>query len=287
MGTVTHAFTLPLADLPARNLFQGADVAVDPRDSTLYLFQAQAKHTGPGDVENLAVHRYSLSSTLQPTYLDTMVGKTFGHVQSLHVRISAAGNPWVWLGAQRYDGDHHAVGYDLLRVRHRRGIVTRTSEDVRRIWTGSGSVQAVSCPDWTVVLRRPGSDTETYEWHSEKELVTRRKSDPRPTPADRITVPRGTTTYQSAAAAGAFDDARRLLRLNGATENHSVVTSWSKSWPGVAGPSVVDVTHAAPAGLKVTSEEPESVFFVDGVAYVGKRFNSTAKRVVAYFRLEL
>lgn len=287
--TVEHAFSLPINQLPARNLWQGADAAVDPRDGRLYLFQAQAKATGPGDVEDLAVHRYILAAPvgapMKATYVDTMIGKAFGHVQSLHVRISAAGNPWLWLSAERYDASHHSAGYDLLRVRHRRGSVTRTSPDVQRVYTGPGSVQALPCPDWSVVLRRPGSTTEAYEWHSEADLVKRKASDPRPTPLDSVTVPRGATTYQSAAALGSHLDARQIARVNGATEDRSLVTSWAKSWPGAPCPVTVDVTAAAPPGLTVTSEEPESAFFIGDRLYVGKRFNSTARRVVAYFRV--
>lgn len=283
-ATVVHAFSLPLGDLASRNLFQGADVAADPRTGALSLFQAQAQATGPGDVEDLALHHYRLDAKLQPTYVDTMVATAFGHVQSLHVRISAAGNPWAWLGGERYDTKHRSAGYDLLRVRHRRGIIDRSSADVERVWTGPGSVQALPCPDWTVVLRRPGSATETYEWHSEAALVGRKETDPRPVPVDSITVPRGDTTFQSAAAAGAFDDlaGHQLARLNGATEDPSLVTLWTKGWPGVQ-PVVVDVTAAAPPGLTVTSEEPESALRIGGRWLVGKRFNSITHRVVAYF----
>lgn len=288
MVTVEYGFSLPLGPLESRSLFQGADVAADPRDGRLWLFQAQAKGGGAGDIEDLALHRYSLSlagggAPAAATYADTMIGKALGHVQSFHVRISSAGNPWVWLGAERYDSRNKSAGYDLLRIRHRRGIIARSSSDVQRVWTGPGSVQALPCPDWTVALRRPGADSETYEWHSEPALIGRKETDPRPRPAETITVARGATTYQSAAARGAWDDPRQLVRINGATDDRSLVTSWSKVWPGLPGPFVVDVTAAAPPGLTVTSEEPESAFFVGDQLYVGKRFNSSTRRVVAYF----
>lgn len=298
MPTLEHAFSLPLDALPSRSLFQGAAVARDPRDGQLYLTQAQAKATGPGDVEDLALHRYCLDGTsvgtligCRPAYVDTMIGKTFGHVQSLHTRISAAGNPWHWLGAETYTAAHKSNGNQVLRVRHRRGTITRTSPDVQRIHTGPGSAQVVPSEDWTIVLRRPGKTTETYEWHAEKALTGRLPGDSRPTPADIVTVPRGSTTYQSAAALGSFSDARAITRVNGATEDDSLATTWQKVWPGKRAaetmPEEANVTAAAPPGLKVTSEEPEAAFYFGGQLYVGKRYNSVGRRVVAYFRVEI
>jgi hypothetical protein len=284
-ATVRYAFSLPISELPAKNLWQGGDVAVDPRDGKPYLFQMQAKDTGPGDIEDTNVHRYSLSEKAGflsgASYLDTMIGKGFGHNQTLKTRISSKGNVYHWLGIESYNSKNQSTGTALYRVLHKRGIVTKA--DSNRIYTGSGSVAPISCPDFKIVLRRGSADTETYEWFDEKTLIDRAESRlvsglipvGRPLPTTSITVPRGNTTYQTSAASPVEGN---LVRFNGATEDRSILTAFSPQWV-----STLDVTNTAPPKLVVTSEEPEISFWYKGVLYFGKRYNSTAKRVVAYF----
>jgi hypothetical protein len=276
--TIKYAFSLPLGDeLTSKALWQGADASIDPRDGKGYLFQMQAKATGPGDIEDINFHRYSLTEKngllTGATYVDTAIGKGFGHLQTLHTRISSAGNPYHWFGMEMYDKKNQATGTLLHRVMHKRGILQRS--DAELIYTGSGSVAAISCPDWAIVLRRSG---ELYEWHREADLVKRTAADTgRPLPSNSIKVPAGNTTYQTAAASPFGGN---FVRFNGATEDKSIITAFSAQWS-----AQLDVTAAAPAGLTVTSEEPEILFWYKDVLYFGKRYNSTARRVVAYFSI--
>ena len=269
-----HAWTLPLDKLKFKSLFQGATIAIDPSTKREYLFQAQAKATGPKDVEDLYISRFELTPT-GLVYLDTLIGKKFGHIQTLHVRISALGNPWMWIGAEQYDTAGKVTGTQAYRVLYRGGrTATLQDKDSIRIHTGKGSVNVISSPEWKVWLRRAGSSVETYELFDEKTLTNWVSDTERPIPLKTIVVPRNKTTFQS--ACGTEDE---ILRVNGATENSSILTS--SLFPDVE----YDFTSAAPPGLRVTSEEPEAVFIYNGKAYVGKRFNSVKNRVVAYFRM--
>ncbi len=277
---VTWAFNLPLgSELESKALWQGANAAIDPRDKKPFLFQMQARGTGKGDIENMNFHRYGLTEKNGllngAKYVDTLIGKSFGHPQTVKTRISAAGNPYHWVGVESYDSNNKTVGTDLCRVLHKRGILDRSAAP--RIYTGSGSVSALSCPDWDVVLRRRSGDFETYEWHKETELTKRTAKDKdRPKPYTSITVPVGSTTYQTSAASPIPGN---IVRFNGKTEDPSLLTAFSGQWM-----SQLDLSSLVPMNAGYTSsEEPEIAFWYKDVLYVGARFNSTARRVVAYF----
>ena len=272
---IEHAFSLPLESLTFKSLFQGAAIAVDPRDNKLYFWQLQAKETGPGDVEDIYAHRFALDLVKGvATKKDTMIIKRAGHVQSLRVRISVLGNPWLWMGTETYDSNGKTTGSVVHRIMHRRGTVTLDgkTKDVDRVYTGSGSVQVIGS-EKNIWLRRP-STPEVYEEHDEDVLRAWKSGSARPKPLRTVTLVRGKTTYQSSCATPDGE----ILRVNGATENASILISSQRA-------GEVDFTLAAPVGLKVTSEEPEAVFTWKGQAYALKRFNSVDRRVVSAFKI--
>lgn len=275
---VTHAFTVPLTSLASRSLFQGATVARDPRDKKLYFWQLQVKEVGPGDIEDVYAHRFLLDLAKGVlTFKDTMIIKGAGHVQSLRVRISALGNGQLWMGCETYNKKtHKTTGTVLYRIMHRRGTVRLDgkSKNVEKIYTGSGNIQCVGSENpKTVWLRRPSSP-EIYEEHTETTLRSWKPGKTRPRPIRTVKMSRGKTTYQSSCVSPRGE----VLRINGATENSSLLTSSQRL-------GLLDFTSMAPPGLKVTSEEPEAVFTIDGVIYVLKRYNSVSRRVVSASRV--
>ena len=300
-GMITKSWArLPIDDDPekSRANWQGATYAKNPKTGQGWLFQAQVNKTGPGDVEDLWIHRFSVSGN-KLTYKDSMLIKRAGHAQTFHVRISIYGNPWVWVGVERYS-KNKTVGTDLYRILYRRGRVTTASKDFQRIYTGPGSVNAISSPsdpkNTTVVLRRPESKTEVYEWHSEDTLRKWKSKTARPKPVFAMRVPREGGTFQSAAAVGNFRNAKTaavIYRVNGATTQTPKVRVF-QAVPGLRGVfnklagykprTIWNVASWAPtfAG-RITSKEIESIFQgPNKKPMVGFRFNSTARRVVGY-----
>lgn len=272
-ATVTHFADLPIdTAYKSRALWQGAAYAKNPLTGAEYLFQLQAQQLDEGDVEDTWIHRYSLKGSV-PTYLDSMRGRRFGHCQTVHVRISALGNTRLWLGVETYDAKLKKTGTKVWQVLYRKGEIRR-SDKHRYIYTGKGSAAPIPSPAGYVWLRRP-SDPEVYEKHREKDLLAHRSTIDRPKPLLTIKAPRADGTYQ-----GACGSADTVYRVNGATEQPSILSAFTVD--GQVGR--LDVTAAAsPAAGKVTSEEPEGVFYLRGKLTVGKRFNSVRRRVVALF----
>lgn len=276
-----------------RDLWQGAAWARHPvtRVEYVHVMQAQPSAKAGDDVEDTYVHRYRVTST-GLRYEGSMRCDGFGHCQTIHVRISIKGSHWVWVGAETYKaGD--STGSELVRALWRRGRINRASKNVQRIPTGSGPVGAVGSEDWTIVLRRPGSTVETYEWHSETSLRRHTSRAVRPRPTASLTVARGPGTFQSACATGTYKDAAkvgRVYRINGNTDQASVVHEFRVGAGIIRAADKarqalgrLDVTKTAPPGVRITSEEGEAIFVRAGRLVVGKRFNSVARRVVAFF----
>ena len=277
-----------------RDLWQGAAWARHPVTRVEYVYQLQAQPSSRGgdDVEDTYVHRYRVTGT-GLRYEGSMRCSGFGHCQTAHVRISVKGSHWVWLGAETYDRAGDSTGAELVRALWRRGTINRASKNVQRIPTGPGAVAPVGCDDWTIVLRRPSSSAERYEWFSESALRRHKSRTVRPAPTASLIATRGPGTYQSACATGSHKAAiasGRVYRINGSTDQASVVHEFRAGAGQVrladrarAAVGRLDVTKAAPAGLRVTSEEGEAVFVRAGRLVVGKRYNSVARRVVAFF----
>ncbi len=133
-ATVTHIGDLPLTTAyrtpgsdRARALWQGATYAVDPRDGVQYLFQIQAQPYR-ADIEHAWIHRYQVTGNpdtgpLTTVYVDSMRCLKFGHLQTLHVRISRLGNVRVWVGVETYDKRGKKTGTKVWRVLYRKGDV--------------------------------------------------------------------------------------------------------------------------------------------------------------------
>lgn len=280
------------------SLFQGCAYAEDPRDGRRYVFQLQAARTGPGDVEDLRVHRFQYHDNMAPnpilTYLDTQTIVGGGHVQSAHVRISAQGNPYAWLGLEEYDRDGKQQGASLYRVRYRPDVwdltsptrvvkTSRKSSTVQRVYTGPGTVMAVGCPDWTIVLRRPGAEADVYEWHQEWNLLARQRDyrgsrRPAPTYAVRVPKEQADDDYQSALAQGKYNaDRRRVYRITGA--DRILVRD---SLDG----KTLDLTEQAEQLLGVDHVEPEGAFTLDGHLHVAVQTDSVARRRITYLPLK-
>lgn len=281
---IEHAFLLPLDQLQYKTLFQGAAVARDPSSGKWFLFQLQARPTGPGDVEDSYASRYLLDlKAAKLTYIDTMIVKRAGHIQSFRVRISMLGNPWLWMGTEVYDEKNNSAlsGYLPMRIMYRKGTVELdgTSSNVERLNTGPGSAQIIGSEDpKTVWVRRP-TTPEVYQEYAEDQLRAWNDCVAGPTqPLRTITMTRGATTYQSACAT--LDG--EILRVNGGNTE-------TKNDPSIMFSSLlsntIDISKVAPPGLKVVEEEVESVFTIEGQAYIGKRYNSPANRVVSFSRV--
>lgn len=276
-ATVTHQADIPITTAyPSRALWQGAAWAKNPLTGTEYLFQMQAQETVEGDIEHTWIHRYQWTgSTL--TYLDSMRGLKFGHLQSLHVRISALGNPRIWLGVEIYDDRHLLTGTKVWRLLYTPGDVKRSGKH-ELIYTGKGSAVPISSPPGMIVLRRPSADHEVYEWHDETALRKWRSTIDRPKPLRTVTAARSDGTYQSSCASK-----DTIYRLNGSTDDASTLSQFTAD--GRVGR--LDVTAAtSPAAANVTSEEPEGVFFRGRQLYFVKRMNSVRRRVVSLFTVE-
>lgn len=297
--TFTHWLTLPIDNDPlkSRTDWQGATIAVHPRSGAVYLYQMQVNRTGPGDVEDIWVHVFHITGGKAVFKFSTVV-KRAGHVQSLHVRISVHGRHWAWMGCENYV-KNKTKGGSLWRLRLRRGTVKLgSSSECKKIIAGPGVAQAIGCfdgagkSDFTVVLRRPESLTEVYEWYNESDLINWRDPKKKPPVRAWIRVLREGGTYQSACATGTWKTAARnglIYRINGKTEQRTTVRRYS-----VAGIKKIlaktrlngklkdrywDITNYAPAhAVPVTSEEGEAIMDSPWGILAGKRANS-AKRL--------
>lgn len=280
------------------SLFQGCAYAEDPRDGRGYVFQLQAVRTGPGDVEDLRVHRFKMHPFATQPLLEYVATQTIvggGHVQSAHVRISAQGNPYAWLGLEEYDRDGNQKGASLYRVRYRPDVwdltsptrvvkTSRKSSAVQRVYTGPGTVMAVGCPDWTIVLRRPGKAYDLYEWHQERRLLdpkvqrAGRTTCPMPVYAVRVPKAQADDDYQSALAQGKYNaDRRRVYRITGA--DRILIRD---SLDG----KTLDLTEQAERLLGVDHVEPEGAFTLDGHLHVAVQTDSVARRRITYLPLK-
>lgn len=298
---LSHWMTLPIDEDPFKSkaMWQGATFAKDPVTKKLYLFQAQANPTGPGDIEDTWIHVYEIDK-VTPIFQYSMLIKEAGHVQSFHVRISAKGRPWIWFGAELFDKRHRTQGYSVYRALVRRGRIYLNSENVQLICTGEGSAQVVglrqdSYKNATIVLRRPTGSTETYEWHSETILKAWKPGKIRPKPYARMVVLKSGGTYQSACAIGDYLMAKvgngLIYRINGATDQRTTVRCFKLLAPNALGVTgrkgvILDITNYAPAeALPVTSEEGEGIFVGPTGICVSKRANSTRRRSVFIGRI--
>lgn len=270
---VVHFANAPLSQWKKKNLLQGCAWARDPKSGKDYLFIAQAQSGGAGAVEDAIFHRHVLTGD-KLTYVDTMVGRRFGHPQSFHVRISKYGNPYIWGSIQQYRNNRRN-GAKVARFPYKgnRTITSATHGFEYMSGLSGHTLAPVSCPEWKIVVRRAGAVSDTYTEYRERDV-----RNGHPKALRSFTRLRGSGTYQSSAA-----DADQVIVIKGATTQHHMV--YQHRWSGRAY-SKRDVTHLrAPTGPN-TSSEPEAVAKIRGDWYIGKRFNSPAHRLYAIFSLE-
>lgn len=277
---------LPLSSLAKKTHFQGAAWAKDPKTGDDWFFQMQANPVGPGDVEDLLVHRYRLNGDTL-TFVDTMYGKGFGHVQTMKVRISAASNPYLYIGLEVYNSSHVQTGNQLFKVKYRKGTIDRKADGITRWYPKAGTavLGCVDSPDWTIVLRRPYSTSETYEWYSENDLLDSTSSKPAQ-PRQTMTVSKSAAVFQTACATGKYSDTDvSIFRFNGAaTDNPQWLTQFRPKQPDVQ----IDLTDIVTGSGGGTVEEPEALLTVRDELWVGKQTSPyTSSRIVAYMPLDL
>jgi hypothetical protein len=272
---ISHAYSMPVMSWPSNHsLLQGMAYAKDPNTGKEYLFVGKAQTGGDGDIEDSYYHRHVLQST-RWVYLDTMVGKGFGHPQNFHVRISAAGNTWLWASVEQYSGTKK-TGVRPARVLWRKGTVTKSDKNFEYMPnpTGSWSVLSTFTADGParVAMRRGQTLTETYEWHDEAAL---KNGIWKPLKSfKRLKTP---GLYQTAAA-----NVDSVVVFQGSTSKKHVVSRYN--WAPKPLLKVDLTTLPAPTGPN-TSSEPEGVAYIRDAWYVAKRYNSTERRQYELFKL--
>lgn len=266
---------LPISTLTSKTYFQGAAWAKDPVTGREYVFQLQARPTGPGDVEDITVHRYELAAG-RLTYRDKMVGKGWGHCQTVKVRISAASNPYLLLGWEDYDAAGVQVGSHVVRCRYRAGTTqTREYADAQPVWLADPWTLPIDCPDWTVAVLHNRGETETVEWYDEVELLAATLEQPA-TPRHSITFPKPGLVMQGMCATGTFDRPADVWRINGMSTDQQHLYRFPARGEGWQS---LDVTNAVNGNTD--AEEPESVLRIGADLWIGKQTTPASRRILA------
>lgn len=277
---VVQQINVPIRKLAKQSHFQGAAWAKDPNTGEEFVWQMQAQPVGPGDVEDLYVHRYSLKGGVL-TFVDTMVGKGWGHCQTVKVRISAASNPYLLLGWERYDPKtFKQVGQQVFRVRYKPVVTDRNYAYATRVWINSAWVVPLDCPDWTIATRRSAGTSEVYEWWDERELLAATEGK-WAKPRAAITIPK-VTAYQGACVSGTAAAPDSVFRINGALDTPASL--WQYKATGDPN-SCIDLTNVISGNAD--PEEPECVFHVGEDLWVGKQTSPVSRRILAYVKLDL
>jgi hypothetical protein len=274
--TISPGFSLPVAKWPSNHaLLQGFAYAKNPTDGREYLFVGKAESAGDGDLEDSFYHRHVWRGGAW-VYLDTMQGKLFGHPQCFHVRISAAGNTWLWASVEQYSGTRK-TGVKVARLSYRAGVVTTKDKSLTWMNTGTGSWQVLSTytPPKTparVVLRRGKTLTEVYEEHDEAKLRSGLNE-----PLRKFTRVKLPGTFQGAGASH-----KSVCTVQGSTsKTHNVYRyDWSARLA-----EKINVTPLKAATGPNTSSEPEGIGVIQGAWHVAKRFNSSARRQYETFKI--
>jgi hypothetical protein len=273
---VAHFADAPVKEWAKRNLLQGMAYAKDPTNGQEYLFIAQARSGGAGRVEDSLYHRHLLVDG-KLDYLDTMVVRRLGHPQNFHVRISVRSKPWVWGTATRYLAGRR-VGTRVARFPYLPGTAGTDLPGFTYIEGLPGnSLSPISSPytqgRGRITVRRARALTETYTEYREADLLNGR-----PRALRSFSRKKGPGVYQSSAASP-----DEVAVFKGATEQKH--TLYRYAWDGQLLADPVDITRVlAPTGPN-TSSEAEAVAFWDGALFVGKRYNSTDRRIFAIFRV--
>lgn len=273
---LAHFADAPVQEWAKRNLLQGMAYTKDPTTGQEYLFIGQAQSGGAGDVEDSYFHRHLLVDG-KLDYVDTMIVRKLGHPQNFHVRISVRGKPWVWGTATKYLAGRR-VGTRVARFPYQPGSITTATAGFTYIDGLRGNSLSPIASPYTegrgrITVRRARALTETYTEYREGDLLNGR-----PRAIRSFTRKKGPGVYQSSAAW--IDE---VAVFKGATEQKH--TLYRYSWDGTLLSDPMDITGVkAPTGPN-TSSEAEAVAYWDGSLFVGKRYNSTARRIFAIFRL--
>lgn len=272
---------LSLSRLASRTHFQGTAWAKSPVTGREYVFQLQAQATSKGDIEDLWVHRYELKSGAL-VFVDTMVGKGWGHCQTVKVRISAADNPYLLLGWEVYDPAGTQVGQRVYRVRYRGGVTTdRRYADATRVWLPGSYVTPLDCPDWTVAVRRSMGEQEVISWYDEASLLAATATAPA-TPRHSVTLTKA-PDFQGMCVTGTWDRPDDVWRLNGQTVAAGATlvpaTLWRFPADGVTPAQTLDVSNIINGNSD--PEEAESVLRIGSELWVGKQTSPSSRRILA------
>jgi hypothetical protein len=266
----------PLSKLASKAHFQGAAWAKSPVTGREYVFQSQANPVGPNDIENLTVHRYELVQG-KLVYLDSMVGKGWGHCQTIKVRISASDNPYILLGWETYDPAGVQIGTAIYRLRYRGGVTTdRRYADATRVWLNSAWTIPLDCPDWTIAVRRSAGLNEVVEWYNEAELLAAQPG-AYATPRHSLTIPKA-DVFQGMCATGTFDRPDDVWRINGAGGSGDPAVLYRFPADGTP-PLTLDVENAVNGNSD--EEEPESVLRIGAELWIGKQTSPVSRRILA------
>jgi len=272
---VAHGYSLPVEQWPSNHaLLQGMAYAQDPRTKQEYLFVAKAESAKKGEIEDSYYHRHVLRDG-KWVYLDTMIGRGFGHPQNYHVRISAAGNTWLWPSVEQYNKDNELVRVLPGRVQWKKGEVKAGDVELMETPDGSWSViNTTFVSPARIVLRRGLSTTEVYTEHDEQSL-----KEGKWLPLRQFTRKKLSGTFQTAGA-----NAKSVMIFQGSTSSRHMVYRYDWSEKLVAQLDVKNIK--APTGPN-TSSEPEGMSFFRGSWYFGKRYNSSARRQYELFKFTL
>jgi hypothetical protein len=283
-AVVDRQVNVPISSLEKQTHFQGAAWARDPNTGEDWFFQAQANPVGPGDREDLLIHRFKLVGD-KLTFVDTHYGKGYGHAQTFKVRISSASNPYIYIGCEVYNSSNVQTGNAFYKIRFRKGTWALSGDSLATRWypaPGTAALGVLGSVDWTIVLRRPGSTTETYEWYQENALLAATASAPAK-PVRSITVPKDAGVYQSACGVGPYTAPDSIFRFTGASVD-KVQPLWQFPVDGTPASALnlVNITNG-----NTDLEEPESVLVVRGELWVGKQTTPVDRRILGYSVLDL
>lgn len=268
---LTYRLQLNVKDMPKTNLLQNA--VYETQDRKWYL--AQAQNAGARDKEHTMIRRFSRTGV----YEGTTKCELFGHGNQVGVRKSAAGNVWIWVPMDSYNGAGKTTSTKPSRVIFERGA-TRVRKESGNVDIYDGSLGnqgfglSAENPD-LLYLRKGHSDHEMYRMVDEAQF---RAKDGKCKVLGQVEVSkRGRGKFFQGCGAGGDT----LAVLSGSTNKNQYIDIYSfekrKKLTRLT-VTMAMLRKVLNGKVTTTSFECEGLQFIDGALYMGCRTGPAGKK---------
>jgi hypothetical protein len=269
---LTFRVGLKVNQMPKTNLLQNA--VYESIDRKWYLCQAQ--DAGARDREHSMIRRFSRTGTFE----GTTKCELFGHGNQIGVRKSAAGNVWIWVPMDSYNGSGHTTSTKPARVVFEKGSTrVRKESAVVDIYDGGLANQGFGLSaenPGILYLRKGHSGSETYRMVDEEAY---RKGNGKSKVYGEVEVSKHNRGkyFQGCGAGG-----DTLAVLSGSTGHNQYIDVYSfekrKKLTRLTIPISQIYRCLKSGGATYSSAEAEGLQFIDGALYMGARSGPPGKK---------